>query len=61
MDKLRVKHAADVESALTREFGDATVYALADVRREIARIVKRVEAGEREIDSPYLDVTVIVG
>lgn len=60
MEKFYIEGVANTEYTLRCEFGLAPVDVHADVCDEIERIVECVEAGEREIDSPYLNITIII-
>lgn len=60
MQTIQVASTNDIEDALNFEFSLAPVDAIDDVRDAIRDVVKAAEAGEREIDSNYLGVRVVV-
>lgn len=58
-----ITNSVTLEGDLNFEFGLCAPQdpdTQADLREAIADVVKRAEAGETEIDSPYLNVTVII-
>lgn len=61
--ELKVLNPVNVEEILIFEYADAPedVQTQEDVRSAIADVVKRVEAGERDIVCDYLNLRLVIG